>query len=61
MKFVVHPEGSIKGKPAWSWRLETEAGVVLAKSVRTFEEPGKVERELMDVKSSAATTKVIRK
>lgn len=61
MKCIVYPEIATDGKVFWSWHLETEAGTVIAKSTRTFEEVKKCERELRDVMSSAASSKLIRR
>lgn len=60
MKFVVHPERPGNGSVPWRWRLETEAGVVIARSERKFDDTVECERELRAIISGAAKTKIIR-
>ncbi|KQT49319.1 hypothetical protein ASG52_10205 [Methylobacterium sp. Leaf456] len=61
MKFVIVRDGNDLSGKAHLWRLETDAGFVLAKSTRSFDTKDKCVKEISDIKRDAALTRVIQK
>lgn len=61
MKFIVGRDAKNSARKSYAWRLETDAGIVLAESSRIFDSKERCEAELENIRKGAASTKVIQR
>lgn len=59
MKIAIGPDAKDRTGKSFTWRLETDAGQVLARSARSFPSKERCELEVENIKKGAASTKVV--